>query len=59
MGRVRGAIWKNLEFSSGHVKLEVFVKHTKYQVGSRRYVEGTERESLGWRYSIRIGWKWM
>lgn len=50
MGRGRGAIGKHLEFNSGHAKFELFMKHAKYQVGSRMYVEGIERENLGWRY---------
>lgn len=33
MARGRGAIGKHLEFNSGHVKFELFVKHAKYQVG--------------------------
>ena len=50
MGRGGDVIGKHLELNSGHVKFELFVKHAKYQVRSRMYIEGTERESLEWRY---------
>lgn len=40
---VSRGVGEHLEFSSGHVKLELFVKHPKYQVGDRMYVEGTGR----------------